>query len=772
MINVKTIKKPKRASSAEGAGSQSGYSKATDRVSYADNAGSADFAEKAGVANSAAYAENAGRANYATEAGTAQNISDDSEVYDKFLRKDVDDTAAGEITFNGGSTTKERADFGTFLSDWLLGTGARIDEDGNAEVKSLRVREGLEVAELVFNKITARDSEDIISPGRGIVESVRVTSATTGRMTLRLQDNEWATIAYGDICRGIYNNIAASSPATWSSDGEDSNGFRKKKGFFTSYFTIGAMQNNEGSCTVQYTLQEGTTEHPCANMTFAVYGNTTDTSRQSSIYITSMGISPRIVFLAGVNTYKVSPRNFKIAIGNINGIKVVEELADASEYNASTDPDKFTETVDGVTRYYDHMTLEGDAGFFCEDNIYLGGVINQFKAAALAAISAELAVVGQAWVRPSVDTFVVDCDENGNVEGNQTLELSAYLYYNNDALALVRSNCSFRLGSAGMAQQPTLSDSNKKATVSYTFNDGDAFSSTSVLIFLSSANVNNNTYTAQRTVSIIANRRGRKGDAGAAVRFLGAWSASLTPVWTANFRDCVKHNGTYWLVAVAHDGTTPLGEPSSSNANWENIGAMRFVATELLLAESGTIDLLSSNVINLFNISGIKTASINGDGNGEYCIYHPNGGKMFTFSYDKYIHCYREDGSEAWRIGLGGDIEKFISPGFTNFPLCSLSGRTGAISQGDTFTLVDTYWRYRSGNSSGLAQYDGKIYSNGSSSVAPTNPATAVAIPDGRYTPDTMPHEIVDSMDTHGYAITVYVIEGGFITQTLELTEL
>lgn len=770
MINVKIIRKPKKTATASGGGTVSSPSMSTSSVPYADNAGKADYASKAGRAD---YAENAGRANYATEAGVANDLAAGAEAYNKFLRKDVDDAAAGEITFNGGTTTKERADFGQFFSDWLLGTGASIDEDGNAEFKSLKVRESLDVAQLVFNKITARDAEDIISPGRGTVESVTKTGTTTGTVTLRLQQNEWATIAAGDICRGIYNNIAASAPANWDTDGADNNGFRKKKGFFTSYFRIlNVTANAAGSCTFTYILQPNTTEHPCENMNFAVYGNTSDTTRQNSIYITSLGIAPRIVFLAGVDSFKISPINYKIAIGNIAGIVVIEELADASEYNASTDPDKWTETIDGVTHYYAHKTLEGDAGFYCEDNIYLGGIINQFKSAALDAITAELGTLGQAWIQPSVDSFVVDCDEDGNVDGTQTLNLSARLFYDNAPLELNRISgaCSFTYGNTALA--PTFSDSNKQASRSFTFTDGDPLSSGAITIRLISTTTGGPEYSAMRTVAIIANRRGAKGNPGSAVRYLGAWTSSLTPAWTSNFRDCVKHDGTYWLVAVACDGSTPLGEPSSSNTNWENIGAMRFVATELLLAESGTIDLFSSNVINLYNTSGIKTASINGDGNGEYCIHHPTGGKFLTMSYDGYIHCYREDGSEAWRIGLGGEIERFITPQFINFPLCSLSGRTGAISENDTFTLVNTYWRYRCGNSSGLAQYDGKIYSNGSSSVPPTNPATASVIPDGRYTPDAMPHEIVDSMDSHGYAITVYVIEDGIIVQTLELTEL
>lgn len=586
MINVKIIRKPKKASAASAGGGSSAFGggTSTDRVSYAENAGSAEYAEKAGKAgkaDKADYAENAGFANYAN---VAQGLSENSDIYNKFLRKDVNDAAAGKITFNGGSLHNDKADFGVFFSDWLLGTGARIDSDGNAEFKSLKVRESLDVAQLVFNKITARDAEDIISPGRGIIESVRRQTPTRGTITLRLQENEWATVATGDICRGIFNNISAASSANWATDGEDDNGFRKKKGFFTAYFRItGVTLNEAGQCQCTYVVQDGTTEHPCANMAFCVYGNTTDTTRQNSIYITSLGISPRIVFLAGVNSFAIAPTNIKIALGNIDGLVVIEELADVSEYNASADPDKYTAVISGVTHYYAHKTLEGDAGFYCEDNIYLGGVINQFKAAAMATINASIANVGQAWVLASVDHYVVDCDENGIIEDDNTFECYFDLYYGSNKCQITSVTVTYN-----GVDHTVVQGVDHTWMLTLDFDQGDSLVS-GTMNALVSGTYGGNTYTASKTISVAANRRGHKGDTGAVVRYLGAWDESLAPVWDATFRDCVKHAGVYWLVAVASAGTTPLGEPASANHNWENIGAMRFVATELLLAEEASI---------------------------------------------------------------------------------------------------------------------------------------------------------------------------------------
>jgi hypothetical protein len=288
-------------------------------------------------------------------------------------------------------------------------------------------------------------------------------------------------------------------------------------------------------------------------------------------------------------------------------------------------------------------------------------------------------------------------------------------------------------------------------------------------------------HTATKTIAVIANRKGENGTNGTngangangpSLRFLGPWVSTTRYVYNTEFRDCVKHGNAYYILSATTDANGILTNAPGTDSRWTSMGGdMKFFATELLLAESAAINLLSGNVINLFNSIGVKTASINADGNGEYCIHYPTGGKRMTFSYDGFIHYYKEDGSEAWRIGLGGDIEKFTSDGFTNFPLCSLSGMSGAISQSDTFTLNNTYWRYRSGTN-GLPQYDGKIYKTSNSTVIPTNPATATVIPDGRYTPDTTPHQVQATMDSVEYAITVYEIEGGFIKRTLELTTL
>lgn len=1082
-----------------------------------------------------------------TVAPTDNNAYSARRSLQMFLRKDIDDIAAGKITFNDLSTFLGGANYGVYEPGGFLGAGAHVGADGRGEFEEITVRGALRAAELVFNRISAEEGEAIRSIGHGEILSVDESSLTA---TLKLEGDEWATIDVGDICRGLYNTIDKDYDNA-DSEGEDANGFRNKPGFFASYFKVEEiLESGKGECSFRYSLQPGTTEHPCELMKFAVYGNTDNTKkeRQSCMYITAVGIAPRTLFLANVNDWKIKPQNIKIAQGNIEGLQVYEKQSDGSVVP---------------------KTLHGDAGLFVEDNIYFGGILQQFTAAdweyiqehvgqgihaeltrgsdnivvdalgnivngiyeqyeggnrhyrlhtgvlvydsgkkryltldefaiyyncegcdvlrdgadfyvtnihntndgldsstltdeelelmrntdeckvnftivtnsgwrtiisypirvthldhgyitfdldneydsvayrtqtkkydglpvethirayvngeevqvvstsvktnfttsdlseetisadgniaqtryfrnnsasgikmeltkagkltlkvytkssddidfddafyyfdikcsvkyagvvyesswkrftltettdstlyklllSANAISKEegtytpssidtkvqiidntgtqvkteneleasgsikvrylsgtynpsdsVATLTQSWltpankpafsdvdscftvlvadlsnpsspvvldvesvtinavgrdgagqpyVRTNLNQIVIDCDADGKILTTTPITLRCALKYGDQICTIQANDSEITLG--GVSVSSTVSGND--LVHDHTFTQGDVLSSTQFGVALQGT-YQGETHSAALTIPVLALKKGGKGDkgdTGAALRLRGNYLIEVDTdpengyVWNSTFRDAVKGNGEYWFVNVPSDGTEPLGTPSQNNNKWMQVSNFKMVATELLLADNAAINLLSSQVINMFNASGVKTASINADGNGEYCIHYPTGGKCLTFSYDKYIHCYREDGSEAWRIGLGGDIEKFISADFINFPLCSLSGRSGAISQSDTFAMTNTYWRYRSGNSSGLAQYDGKIYNSGSATVAPTNPATATAITDGRYTPDTRPHQVVDSMETDRYAIIVYVVEGGFIKQTLELTEL
>lgn len=411
MINVKLFKKPKKngdGTSVAG-GSSSYYQTSTGgNAAYSDRSGVADYAVEAGRAT---YAETASSANYATHAGIADELAPGSVMYDRFLRKDIDDTAHGVITLEEGFDTEERANFGEFMSGWF-GTGAQVDKHGHAEFDSLDVRGTLRASEFVFNKISAEEGDAIRSIGRGTIHSVTPTSDTQGIATLRMEGDELPTIDVGDICRGMYNTVFGDNAQLF--DGNDANGFRQKKGFFTSYFYIVSIESTtqtDGDATIytfHYALQNANTPHPCENMNFAVYGNFDDTKpeRQSCIYITSIGMAPRMLFLAGVNNWAFTKYNIKIAQGNIDGITV--------------------RAVDENGQGYDKV-LQGDAGLYVEDNIYFGGILNQFSTEDFDYLKYRLGSNYTVQLTRGSDNIVVDAV--GNVVGGLTQTVNGNTVY-------------------------------------------------------------------------------------------------------------------------------------------------------------------------------------------------------------------------------------------------------------------------------------------------------------------------------------------------------
>lgn len=411
MINVKLFKKPKKNSdgTSVAGGSSSYYQTSTGgNAAYSDRSGVADYAVEAGRAT---YAETASSANYATHAGIADELAPGSVMYDRFLRKDIDDTAHGVITLEEGFDTEERANFGEFMSGWF-GTGAQVDKHGHAEFDSLDVRGTLRASEFVFNKISAEEGDAIRSIGRGTIHSVTPTSDTQGTATLRMEGDELPTIDVGDICRGMYNTVFGDNAQLF--DGNDANGFRQKKGFFTSYFYIVSIESTtqtDGDATIytfHYALQNANTPHPCENMNFAVYGNFDDTKpeRQSCIYITSIGMAPRMLFLAGVNNWAFSKYNIKIAQGNIDGITV--------------------RAVDENGQGYDKV-LQGDAGLYVEDNIYFGGILNQFSTEDFDYLKYRLGSNYTVQLTRGSDNIVVDAV--GNVVGGLTQTVNGNTVY-------------------------------------------------------------------------------------------------------------------------------------------------------------------------------------------------------------------------------------------------------------------------------------------------------------------------------------------------------
>lgn len=261
-----------------------------------------------------------------------------------FLSKLYDDTALGVITFKNSVIAdsmiyaKKGITIGNYISG-LLGDGAIIDEHGNIEAGSLTLREFLSVPELRFNRVDVVSGELWNSIAFGTIESVDTKNQIA---TLKLEEGEYSGLHINDICRGIWHNISGVNETT---PGTDECGFEKMQGFSTAYFTPIEILDERGK-QFRYSLKPNTTQHPTANMKFAVYGNFLDETRQSSAYSTR----DYKRFLKDVSTWAIDWTNIASQFGKIEGL-----------------------TIPGAP---DDGVLHGDGAYLT--NVYMTGAMIQF----------------------------------------------------------------------------------------------------------------------------------------------------------------------------------------------------------------------------------------------------------------------------------------------------------------------------------------------------------------------------------------------------------
>lgn len=368
MIETKIIVKPKGSSGAGSGSGASGFGgEYVSEVDYATRAGKAKKAEVADLAMRANTANAADCAKYANKAG---ELDEEADVLQKYIRKDIDDTAHGTITFEKVQQFLQGLNIGDGNGAWsadgtlslfkLLtnnfdsgpyGHGAQIDEKGNIEANSIYARQFISAPKFVFNEISVTKAEQWNTNGYGTIESVDVKNRT---ITLHLEENDYGSLQVGDICRGLYADIdnIYSSDKTEEGALDDCN-FVQHKGFFSTYFYVSHIITSEkGKFVFQYGKRSSVTPDPCAYMDFAQYGSFTDEKRQSSMYFSSRGNS-FIEVLDGVKTWEVQSQNRVARYGWLGGLTLVKK--------------------DGSI-----VRPEGN-GIYVQDNIYFGGNINYLQ---------------------------------------------------------------------------------------------------------------------------------------------------------------------------------------------------------------------------------------------------------------------------------------------------------------------------------------------------------------------------------------------------------
>lgn len=312
-----------------------------------------------------------------------------SEGSKLFISKLYDDVSSGIITFNGGLRSNKMTylnqgvQMGTFITGMIGGTGAQIDKDGRGEMTSLILREFLEVPELRFNKIDVVSGELWNSIAFGTIEDVDLVNQI---VTLKLEEGEYSGIHVNDICRGIFHNFDGVNN---TETGTDDCGFDKVQGFSTAYFTPIEVLDARGK-QFRYSLKQGTTQHPCKAMKFAVYGNFTDETRRSSAYATRTYKR----YLKGVNTWALNYTNIASQFGNLNGL-----------------------TIPGAPN---NGQLQGDGAYLT--NVYMTGSIIEFTPEQLDQLHGQDAYTVS--LSSEFGTVIVDNEFNIIEDYNQTKSLT------------------------------------------------------------------------------------------------------------------------------------------------------------------------------------------------------------------------------------------------------------------------------------------------------------------------------------------------------------
>lgn len=303
----------------------------------------------------------------------AYDLDPDSPVNNRFLSKLVDDIAAGHITFEQGLTSLAKAYFnagmeaqglallkggvqvGNYIQGLWSGTGAAIDLNGNAEVESLKVRSFLEVMELIINRLSAIEGDQLLTEADTIE---RVEDLGDGTYRLHLQtkwDGYFTAQAPDNVLKGILNTLTDGHGETSYGSGQ----------YYTAWMRV--LSVNAANNTIEVIpypddqVPSGKNYLPASMMKVARWGNATDTTRQSCLYLSTT--EGRIVKLSHVTKPIIDQSNYGFVIGEMpdfikNSGLPIQEGADYAYFRGIVVQDSLRMDYQGnpIVEYVDRGT--------------------------------------------------------------------------------------------------------------------------------------------------------------------------------------------------------------------------------------------------------------------------------------------------------------------------------------------------------------------------------------------------------------------------------
>lgn len=318
------------------------------KAGFADEAASADHATTADHATNADNADHATEAAHAAEAShaaTADDLTQWDTADQRYLSRQHDDTAEGSVTFRKATNFEASAQSPDFESNGFAGSGwaAQTADDGQTyvEADNLRIRGTLTAFELIIEKIRAICGALGISQACGRVKSVD-GDATNYYLVLEGDDTHgyggfqandfircqrwtssgargyWVRVSFIGSTAGGHNNVLAINRSEFDAAIVEPHAGEVNAYDHVQEVTAQVAQLVTDDRTALITADDGTSLLLADNSNPTIaglmvlpevgdelvqYGNATDPTRQSAIYIHANGTGqPAIDLLTGITS--------------------------------------------------------------------------------------------------------------------------------------------------------------------------------------------------------------------------------------------------------------------------------------------------------------------------------------------------------------------------------------------------------------------------------------------------------------------------------------
>lgn len=239
------------------------------------------------------------------------------EIAKNALSRLSDDVAYGIITFlqdivvNGDARVFAGLKIGEDIIDSLIAGSGIIAKDGLIQADRMELRSSLTVLELIFNRLSAIESDYSFSES-GTIENVELLEDGTYRLPLRKRwDNDFTALAENDIIYGIVNDLASGSGV-----------------YYTSWLRVLHVDTSANAITaVLYPDSEvpgGKNYPPEPLMIITRRGNPVNEDRQAYWYLSTR--EKCICMLDGVTKPILEENNYAIIIGRLKQLSLFDNL--------------------------------------------------------------------------------------------------------------------------------------------------------------------------------------------------------------------------------------------------------------------------------------------------------------------------------------------------------------------------------------------------------------------------------------------------------------